>query len=325
MGPFLLLLFLSLAGAGRASLDGCIDLCVHNPAPAGSPAPFLDCCGDPKKSSFSQPSCATGCLIMDYAQNVAECEKMCEDAPGSGCEWTIPRTNVNINMCSDCNCGLRDCPWAHPEPETCKDPAKGGPEGGDCGWVHRCRGSKEGCMKGCAFRRQAASTTGLVFSTVLLVLLAVYVGGGIALGASGGKRLGPAAHPHYGMWLDLRGLVSDGARMAQRRVRPTSTSHAVAVAREPLTGAKGKASGSGGAGGNSPSKKQKKSKGGGSPSSSKQDKGSKMERQHDSRESSASGSGGEASPSATVPAGLPSAPPGTAAAGGGGRWVHVPN
>ena len=126
----------------RADLTraGCVDVCVHTAATNG----HWECCDDPFASSFQQPSCATGCLFAEYTAGRAECDEMCEKAHGqsTGCTFKIPNgPEKAIAMCGTCNCGLRDCPWAHPEPESCKDPAGDGPKDGDCSWPQRCRGS----------------------------------------------------------------------------------------------------------------------------------------------------------------------------------------
>ena len=126
-------------------------------------------------------------------------------------------------MCGGCDCGLHDCPGhPKPEPEICKDPANGGPDGGDCGWTNRCRGSIEGCKKGCVWGREVddAGTAGLLFSVCVLLAAAAYTGGGIAIGIRSGRpRRGLRSHPHYSQFMQLRGLVVDGARFSQRRLR----------------------------------------------------------------------------------------------------------
>ena len=150
------------AAALSASVQHCVDICIVTPAPAG----HFECCHDPIKSSFSAPSCATGCLMNEYAHSLHGCEALCDAAktaaPEQGCAYTIPGGPV-IGMCDNCPCGLRDCPKFPPnaaEPETCKDPASGGPDGGDCGWMNRCRGSLEGCKKGCAIHYRLVRTGG---------------------------------------------------------------------------------------------------------------------------------------------------------------------
>lgn len=42
----------------------------------------------------------------------------------------------------------------------------------------------------------------------------LYVGGGLAFGSRQGRGPGLRAHPHYGLWLELRSLVSDGVAHA---------------------------------------------------------------------------------------------------------------
>ena len=206
-----------------ATVEECVERCVKSPAPAG----HFECCTNPLVSSFQAPSCATGCLMAEYAHNNGECNSMCEEAGKSaalqGCEYTIPHGGPTIKMCGGCDCGLHDCPGhPKPEPEICKDPANGGPDGGDCGWTNRCRGSIEGCKKGCVWGREVddAGTAGLLFSVCVLLAAAAYTGGGIAIGIRSGRpRRGLRSHPHYSQFMQLRGLVVDGARFSQRRLR----------------------------------------------------------------------------------------------------------
>ena len=279
----------------NASLRDCIDTCVKSPAPAG----HFECCTDPKSSSFQAPSCATGCLMAEYAHNLAGCNKMCEDArgpPDGQCSFTIPN-GPTIRQCDTCNCGLRDCP-AHPkpEPEICKDPANGGPADGDCGWVNRCRGSVEGCKKGCKWGQQmdGGGTLGLIISVVLLLGGAIYAGGGVALGArAGAGKRGLSAHPHFAQWQELRGLVLDGARFTQRRLRGGGEDSSSGP-KQSLLGDAGGSGSERGSGSKSKKekkeKKEKKSKGsssGGSPrseSSPKRSSSSSKDPKNEARE-----------------------------------------
>jgi hypothetical protein len=43
----------------------------------------------------------------------------------------------------------------------------------------------------------------------------LYVGGGVAFGSRQGRGSALRAHPHYGLWLELRSLVSDGVAHAK--------------------------------------------------------------------------------------------------------------
>lgn len=222
------------AGYGYGSeVAECVHKCIHTPAAQG----HWECCDDPLKSSFEKPSCATGCLMSTYAHTGAECDQMCESAAaagaksGAGCDFQIPHGGPTVQMCGACNCGLRDCPWhPKPEPESCKDPSNGGPDGGDCGWVNRCRGSLEGCKKGCRFQRELEADSnrrGWVIVTMLLLCFTAYISVGVVYGVQHrGQPRSLQAHPHYMSWMELRGLVHDGVRFTQSlatgRARPAS-------------------------------------------------------------------------------------------------------
>ena len=73
------------------------------------------------------------------------------------------------------------------QPEQCKDPANGGPEGGDCGWTNRCRGSVEGCKLGCRFQ-QSDGRSGWAFFAVLVASAGLYVGGGVGVAVRAGAK-----------------------------------------------------------------------------------------------------------------------------------------
>ena len=192
--------------AAALTTDECVDVCIHTPAAAG----HWECCSDPYDSSFQKPSCASGCLMAQYTASLSTCEAMCETASAPGCDvFQIPGgPEKGIAKCGTCNCGLRDCPWASPnpakEPESCKDPANGGPVGGDCAWPQRCRGSLEGCKKGCVFA-QEVNKLPVVFVAGTLVLLAVYVGGGVAHGVTVSDA---ALHASFRRFVRVRACVS---------------------------------------------------------------------------------------------------------------------
>jgi hypothetical protein len=199
-----------------AGVKACVAKCVETPAPVG----HFECCNDPVTSSFQKPSCATGCLIDEYAADLAGCNKMCEEASdeAAGCTYTIP-DGPKVAMCGSCNCGKDDCPTKHPEPENCKDPGSCSDTDPPscktertCGWVDRCRGSLEGCKKGCAFHHADPNPTsaGWIFTILLMVFAGLYVGGGIAYGQRSGRGQGFAAHPHRHRWVELHGLIRDG-------------------------------------------------------------------------------------------------------------------
>eukprot|EP01043_Picozoa_sp_COSAG02_P007800 COSAG02_NODE_240_length_27672_cov_67.291445_7_plen_311_part_00 len=261
-----------------------------------------------------------------YSQNLAECNSWCEKASADdGCGFQIPGVSGkdgSIQMCGTCDCGLHDCPGhPPPEPEQCKDPAHGGPEGGDCGWQHRCRGSLEGCKLGCKLQ-QSAGRSGWGFMLVLCLSSAGYIGIGIGIRVKrNGAPAALASHPHYRQWQELAGLVTDGVQMTQAKLTGKP------IARQTRGG--------GGAGGvgytaistsssSPPSSEKRKPKDNKKKSKKKTHSSDAAETTADSRVMDDGGTAAQASNSgpAATPAGSP-AVKGTASAGGG-RWVHVP-
>ena len=228
-------------------------------------------------------------------------------------------------MCGTCDCGLHDCPGhSLPEPEQCKDPAHGGPEGGDCGWTNRCRGSLDGCKLGCKLQ-QSAGRSSWGFVLVLWLSSMGYVGGGVGLRM---KRNGApctlASHPHYRQWQELGGLVVDGVKLTQAKLtgRPIP---------RPARGDGGSSAGYStlsAAGASPPSTKGSKHK------AEIQAKDHKKKSKTKSRSSQKTGATldsdpiandgiGAVSSSSPASAGSSEAAKDTASAGGG-RWVHVP-
>eukprot|EP01046_Picozoa_sp_COSAG06_P045341 COSAG06_NODE_6253_length_3012_cov_3.331617_4_plen_233_part_00 len=231
-------------------------------------------------------------------------------------------------MCGACDCGLHDCPGhPPPEPEQCKDPANGGPDGGDCGWTNRCRGSLEGCKLGCKIQ-QSAGRTSWGFVLVLALSSAAYVGGGVGFAV---KRLGapPAlsSHPHYRQWQEVGGLVADGAQLTQAKL----------TGRPMPKQSRGGSGGGAGAGSYSPLS-DAESGGGGSPSSKdkkkKKEKKEKKESKKGRGDRVSDGSPRSDTGAADAPVAAAAAPASAGgggdagvkatASGGGGRWVHVP-
>jgi hypothetical protein len=157
------------------------------------------------------------------------------------------------------------------------------------------------------------SRLGWTLSAILLLGGAAYVAGGVALGKrAGGKAAGLPAHPHYGRWLVLRGLCTDGVRFARSGGQAHPTVAAAAASERP-GGYVAAPDGDGRT--PSPTKEAQKKE--------KKEKSSKRKgKQKAGRaESHGAGGGGDGPPS--TPA-QESAPGGTVA-GGGGRWVRVPS
>jgi hypothetical protein len=181
-------------------------------------------------------------------------------------------------------------------------------------------------------------TGGVTFSVLLLILLAAYAVGGIALGqhrggSSGGVR-GVKAHPHYANLVALGGLVQDGIAFTRAGgTRPQKQPRGVGGRRDDGSAAllDVEAGGSRGGGG----RKSEKS----SSSGKERKESSKKSTKEKKQKARSGGSGGTSSkggdstlpaPPASVAA-APAAPApataawaGSTASGGGGRWVHVP-
>jgi hypothetical protein len=229
-------------------------------------------------------------------------------------------------MCGTCDCGLHDCPGhSPPEPEQCKDPANGGPAGGDCGWVNRCRGSLEGCKLGCKLQ-QSDGNNGVGFVLVLCLSAAGYVVLGVGLSVKrSGAPAALASHPHYRRWQELGGLVVDGVRVSQAKLTGRAMPRP--------------SRGGGGAGyaalsdssASPPSSKgsKHKSEAQGSKDDKKKSKKTRSSSRADTSadDSAMVGDGGAGVPP-SIPPGAGAAPAGkevkATASGGGGRWVHVP-
>ena len=228
-------------------------------------------------------------------------------------------------MCGTCDCGLHDCPGhSPPEPEQCKDPANGGPAGGDCGWMNRCRGSLEGCKLGCKLQ-QSDGNGGLGFVLVLCLSAAGYVVVGVGLSVKrSGAPAALASHPHYRRWQELGGLVVDGVRVSQAKLtgrpmpRPSrggiGAGYAALSDSASAPSSKGSKHKSEAQASKDDKKKTKKSR----SSSSKADT--------NADDSATMGDGEKGAPASPPPAGaaLGGNEVKATASAGGGRWVHVP-
>ena len=137
----------------------------------------------------------------------------------------------------------------------------------------------------------------------LLAALALYLGGGVALGKrrhqGGGRSRLAEYHPHWSRLQELTGLVQDGVLFARGRMLGRRDARGV---REPLR--------SGGDGGSS--------SGGG-----KGRKGRQKERRRDKEAAAAEPEQRPRAIAQPAPAPAPARADGTAA-GDGGRWVHIP-
>jgi hypothetical protein len=210
-------------------------------------------------------------------------------------------------------CSIRDATQLFDNAEkTCK-PGISTPE-----WVPGANG-KATCTctawQPCFCRRRSlASRWGAAFLVLAAAASVLYAGGGFALGRSQGRRAaaGPAGalavHPHFAQWCTLAGLARDGvayARACAAGGRAAAAGAArPAVADSPKKAARGKAKKAAREPKPRDAGSAKAPAGGGGPAA-----------------------GGLEEPLASVaaegaPAGGPAAS-GTAA-GGGGRWVHVP-
>jgi hypothetical protein len=171
-------------------------------------------------------------------------------------------------------------------------------------------------------------TGGMTFVIVLAVAGAAYVGGGVMHATKSGAPVSLWSHPHASRWESVVGLVQDGIAFSR--------------------GHKGRGGGRGGGGGSGSyapvkdnSARQKPSgsnKGEGKDSGTKSSKRKEgKERSHEKRQRSpqsgksmhdaADAARSEPAPAVTaapVTAEVAPAKPSGTAAGGGGRWVHLP-
>ncbi len=238
----------------------------------------LDSCD---RTKMTPEYCATMCHAWDPSLIYAGCG-------GSGDEcWCSPSLNTDGGN--------------EPEPneKACNNPCKGD--------------ATEMCGGHFLISLVATSepdTWAWVFVAVLLLSLAAYAGGGVMLArrSGGGRGQGLKVHPHYGRWVELAGLVSDGVAFARGQSSGNRQGHGGKSAA--FTG------GSGDGKGARQAKKQKKQK---KESKEKQGKEGSLKEPLSPLPSGQSGSSG-----AAVRAAVPSAaaPPATTAtaAGDGGRW-----
>lgn len=164
----------------------------------------------------------------------------------------------------------------------------------------------------------------------LLLGVGLYVGVGVGLGSRrrGQQGLGLASHPHHRAWLEVRGLVSDGvrlagARMTGQRLQPARSGGAGGLERPLVTDRQHV--------GNAGRQQEKRS----SKQESGKDQRSRQKKTWDggARDSDdgrsvgqpvAEAGGGRGSAAAASAAGSKPKVTQTASAGGG-KWVHVPD
>ena len=170
---------------------------------------------------------------------------------------------------------------------------------------------------------------GLQWGTQFLLLLAVaggaYLAGGVFGPWSTGSRQGLAAkdmlrvHPHYLRWVEVGALVQDGVTYAKARRSGRPMPQRSRAEQQEERGGRGD-------GGKRTDKRRKERREGGEKGErgasdgqgKRESRGSKKEKKAKGREPELAEPLVSAAPAAPAPAS------GTAA-GGGGRWVHVPN
>lgn len=109
-------------------------------------------------------------------------------------------------------------------------PVNCGPAGGPCpAWKGGCCFLKKPPLPAAkphpapsitcgSVKHQNTLMLGWVFISLLLVIGGAYVGGGVALASRAGTgKLTVQIHPHYGTWVQLRGLVEDGIAYTRTR------------------------------------------------------------------------------------------------------------
>ena len=164
-----------------------------------------------------------------------------------------------------------------------------------------------------------SSGWGTTLLVVLLLVGAGYVGGGVMFGMRMSGKSGLMAHPHFGKWVELYGLVVDGGLVIRsasghsgstkrQSARDPEGGYRFITETEPLQPAQRDRKKSSAA-------KEKKQK----AATKSGDKRNKKKRVEQSRASSATAAEA-AQPSVETPSRSK-----VSAAGDGGRWVHVPN
>ena len=169
---------------------------------------------------------------------------------------------------------------------------------------------------------------GTPFLVVVVLGLAVYLGGGVALRVrTAGAAPSLRSHPHFGEWQELRSLFEDGlafARSRGKRSNPRPGGGGGSV-RAPLREESGRGTDEARGDGRRSSQKRDSAGGGGE----KQQKKKKERREKEQRrdQSPIEGEDGAAATAEVVqvvPSPVATAPVGSSSAGDGGRWVHIP-
>lgn len=180
-----------------------------------------------------------------------------------------------------------------------------------------------------SFPAECGGEAGSYFAFVFLAGMLVYVVGGVAYGKKvlnkqpsvdcGHLQLA-TVHPHWSMWAELYALCADGAAFARSRgkVRAGGGGGRLEKPLNPGT-IEGERRREGSSSGISGSTKERKS--GGSGSKSQSDKGSGKKSKSSKRSSAAEPA---AAPVAAVAEPAAAVAAAGTAAGGGGRWVHMP-
>eukprot|EP01052_Picozoa_sp_SAG31_P014416 SAG31_NODE_894_length_11172_cov_25.790572_6_plen_371_part_00 len=163
---------------------------------------------------------------------------------------------------------------------------------------------------------------------LLLVVVALYLGGGVAFGrwrwarrqqhGSGGTSVAPAPlaalHPHYGRLLELGGLVADGLQFTQSKVTGTEQIQQTSANASSSGSKSAHVAGNLPQGGGSKVKKDKRTK--------KDKKEKKKDKGYEDRSTPLIASRSDP-PALETKSVVDGGVPKTTPSGGGGRWVHV--
>ena len=178
---------------------------------------------------------------------------------------------------------------------------------------------------------------GLQWGAWFLLLFGVGSAGYVVVGVRGPWSRGSAAglpvrqalavHPHYSRWVELAGLAADGAAYVKARQSgrpmPPRGRQQQEEAQERRGDSTRRDTGPGGGEGGGGERKEKRSSGGSrskSKSLSSKERGGKG----DLKEALVSAAAAQSGPAGAAAAPAPAPVAGTSA-GGGGRWVHLPN
>lgn len=251
---------------------------------------------------------ALALALLGAAATVADAQcKMpdCSCAPGVSADHCAVKCTIPTAYGKE-----RDCGFPGVTADACKACHPQGPDPARCKAIGCCYGGGSATVPSCFFGngQWPPSRAGVSFVAVVAVVALGYVVGGVAYGSrAGGTPASIRAHPHYGRWQQLAGLAADGVATVRQGGGPGKRQYA----KVPVVGAEPEGRAGGG-----------KKKGKLQPKEIFKEKNASR-RSDEQAVGARGGTGAAAAPSSAGDPAAVALAPGTAA-GGGGRWVHVP-